>query len=1102
MSDTPPEPATADAITEGGDSAFATSDSTGDALIRAVIGTTRRAAPVALVPGQLLDDTYRIVRTLGSGGMGIVYLARDQKLGRDVAIKLHTTTEASPRGVERLMREASAIAQLSHVNVVTVYQVDTYERRPFVAMEYVDGGTARTWLQETHTWREIVALYVAAGRGLAAAHRAGLVHRDFKPDNVLVGTDGRVRVADFGLVQGAVPTDSGAGDSGADEPIEDADGRLTRSGAVMGTPAYMAPEQHRALEVGPAADQFAFCVSLWEALDGARPFAGATRATLLEAIDGGRVREPTPDRSIPRHVRRALTRGLAADPAARFPTLDALLQTLAWDPATRRRRLALGAAGIVLLGGGVATWALTRDDPAAKCRSAATLAGSWDDARRGAVEQAFLGTTKPHAAATFTRTAAQLDRYAGGWIGARIEACRATHVRGDQSAQLLDLRYACLDQRRAKLRALVDLFAAAPDPKLLDGAVTASLKLDDVEACADLPALSGMPPRPREAKARAEIERLEASVAETDALVTAGRFADGLAIATPTVEAARAAGYAPVLARALRSLAAVQTGTGDHVAAKATIRESARVGAEAHDDLGVASGWIYMLHLLVSETEELDEAEDLIPVVEAAVARAGNPTKLQLGLDSNVGSLRTAQGRYDEARALLERALATAERELPREDPALSSTLNRLANALARQGNLVEARAYLERTITLQEETLGPEHPYIAMALHNLGGVIFRSGAYEESLAVYQRSLAMKEKLLGADHRDLSNTLSNLGITLRNLGRYAEARPYLERAVVIAEASFGVDHPSYAQAMLNVAGVVGSLGSYDEAIPMFERAFALLEQRVGADHPDLADVLIEMGNLRNATGDHAGARRDLERARRILEASVGRDHADTAAAVASLADVLVNEDKLQDALAMYEEALAITIKAVGEAHPQVGKVEASMGYLELQVGDLPAARRRFTSAQQRFEAAFGPEHREIARVLFGLAQIDLRTDADADAQAKLERAVAMLEKASGPDHPTLADPLTSLAKAHLYQGHGAEALAAAERATAVQVGHADDPRSVAETAFILAQARWLVGDDRPAALKAARTALDALIKAGAPAKDIAVFEAWLRNPQK
>ncbi|MBP9863710.1 MAG: serine/threonine protein kinase, partial [Kofleriaceae bacterium] len=247
MGESPPEAASSAEVTAGGSGA-STGASAGDSLLRAIVGMGRRSPPVSLVPGQVIAGTYRIERMLGVGGMGVVYLARDQRLGRDVALKLHAT-DAGARSVERLAREAAAIAQLSHPNVVTVYQIATHDGQPFVAMEYVDGGTARTWLAaEPRRASEILALYLDAGRGLAAAHAAGLVHRDFKPDNVLVGKDGRVRVADFGLVLGDVPvasTDQATrDDDGAPPPPTSATTPLTRTGTALGTPAYMAPEQH------------------------------------------------------------------------------------------------------------------------------------------------------------------------------------------------------------------------------------------------------------------------------------------------------------------------------------------------------------------------------------------------------------------------------------------------------------------------------------------------------------------------------------------------------------------------------------------------------------------------------------------------------------------------------------------------------------------------------------------------------------------------------------------------------------------------------------------------------------------------------------------
>ncbi|MCW5809037.1 MAG: serine/threonine protein kinase, partial [Deltaproteobacteria bacterium] len=236
-----------------------------DPLIEALAATPAGG----VVPrGTVIDGQYKVERVLGEGGMGVVYLARDLKLDREVAIKVGI--ERSAAAIGRLAREAMALARLSHPNVVVIHQVGELGGRAFVAMEYVPGGTARTWCQGKGR-REVVALYIAAGEGLAAAHAAGLVHRDFKPDNVLVGADGRPRVADFGLARVQLAAGVGAGMTGA-----------------LGTPAYMAPEQFGDGEVDARADQFALCASLWEALFGERPFA--ERTTEREAIRAEPVR--------------------------------------------------------------------------------------------------------------------------------------------------------------------------------------------------------------------------------------------------------------------------------------------------------------------------------------------------------------------------------------------------------------------------------------------------------------------------------------------------------------------------------------------------------------------------------------------------------------------------------------------------------------------------------------------------------------------------------------------------------------------------------------------------------------------------------------------
>lgn len=274
---------------------------------------------------------FAVLHLLGAGGMGQVYAAYDAELDRKIAIKLLLAEDSvDAEGRTRLLREAQAMARVSHPNVVPIFEVGEHEGGIFIAMEYVDGTTLRDWCAEaSRSWRELVAVYLQAARGLAAAHGVGIIHRDFKPDNALVSVEGepRVRVLDFGLA--ALP---GAELSGGVDVVASpsADDRLTLTGAVMGTPAYMAPEQQRGGDVDARADVFALCVALYEAIYGVRPFAGATVTELFAAVQAGELRPPPEGaESTPRELRDLLRRGLAVDPEARWPSMSALAEALA-----------------------------------------------------------------------------------------------------------------------------------------------------------------------------------------------------------------------------------------------------------------------------------------------------------------------------------------------------------------------------------------------------------------------------------------------------------------------------------------------------------------------------------------------------------------------------------------------------------------------------------------------------------------------------------------------------------------------------------------------------------------------------------------------------
>jgi predicted Ser/Thr protein kinase len=325
----------------GGDPALMATDAPADLLAAKRVRTPSMA-------GRILDR-YTLVERLGAGAMGVVYRADHHGLGRQVALKLLHRPDDSL--TDRLVREARSMAQVNHPNVVAVYDVAVADGTTYIAMELVEGVSLRYWQQQPHTVAEIVEAYIAAGRGLAAAHAAGIVHRDFKPDNCLVGADGRIRVTDFGL----------AAARASETPRSD-DIELTASGLVLGTPAYMAPEQFSGGNLDPRTDQFNFCVALYEALYGSRPFAGKSFEELGTNVREGRLRPAPAGSRVSGALRAIIVRGLCPRPGDRFPTMDHLLAQLGRDRARPWRATALAATALAAaLGLGLVADLVVRD---------------------------------------------------------------------------------------------------------------------------------------------------------------------------------------------------------------------------------------------------------------------------------------------------------------------------------------------------------------------------------------------------------------------------------------------------------------------------------------------------------------------------------------------------------------------------------------------------------------------------------------------------------------------------------------------------------------------------------------------------------------------
>ncbi len=824
---------------------------------------------------------YLVIRRLGAGAMGIVYAAYDPKLDRKVALKLLAglAAEGTEDARQRLQREAQALAKLAHPNVVGVYDVDTHDRHIYVAMEFIAGRTLGTWMREQpRSWRAVLGVFVAAGRGLAAAHAAGLIHRDFKPENAMVGADGRVRVMDFGLAR---PTDMPPKvedlrvDLSAELSPRALESPMTLTGTAMGTPAYMALEQFDG-KADARSDQFNFCVALYEGLYGERPFAADSLARLVGALTLGEVKPAPRGAAVPTWLRSVVLRGLMREPERRWPSMDALLVALADDPARRRRRWAIATLGAALVAGitGGAVW-YTQQQVRACMGFEARLAGIWDEATKARAQAAFAATGLAYAEGSWRGASARLEDYTQRWVAARREACEATQ-RGEQSGALLDLRMACLDERLQHVKTTAELLAA-PDEDVVRKAVEAVTSLPRLERCAEVDTLAAELPPPEDPAVAARVAALDEQRIEARALQGAGKYDRGLEVATVVVTQAERLGHEPLQARAWLVLGRLQEKKGAYAEAEATL-ERAYASALGLKMMTEAADAASLLILVVGE--RLGRSEDGQRWAKHAepLARAAGTAEIEAYYLNNLGIVAKAAGKLAEARDCQERAAAIREKTLGPDHPDLASVLTNLGSLARIEGKLDQARAYHERALKIWERALGPDHPDLASVLTNLGNVAKAEGKLDQARAHYQRALAIDEQALGPDHPDLAYDINSLGSVALTEGKLDLARAHFQRALTIWEKALGPDYPNLAYPLMNLGLMAKERGNFDLARAHFERALAIREKALGPDHPDhpdLADPLTGLGEALLALGTPADALAPLERALRIRSAHAG-----------------------------------------------------------------------------------------------------------------------------------------------------------------------------------------------------------------------------------
>jgi tetratricopeptide (TPR) repeat protein len=788
----------------------------------------RLASSQATASADLTGTTlgrYRVLGRLGEGGMGVVYAAVDPALDRKVALKVlpqsmgddAASADARSRLELRLRREAQALAKLEHPNVVGVFDVGIAEATVFVAMQLIDGTTLDDYIETTKpSVRQLLELFVAAGRGLAAAHEAGLVHRDVKPSNILVDRAGHAYIGDFGLARGIDDVDPATS-----QPYGLWNEQLTRVGAVLGTPLYMSPEQHAGTPATARSDQYSFCIALWSALFREHPFAGKkwTSEVAITAMAENRIREPR-TRRVPARVMRALVRGMQFDEAARWPSMGELLDEVA--PRSRRGWLYGGGAALAVAGAVVVTMTMmSAPDRKAACgREANAIADVWP-ARRAELVARYHDD----------RLTKALADYADRWQHIRVATCETEATAHATAVQ-------CLDADLRIFRETVDELAASR-PGFADKLVAVLPRLEDCSSVAQ----AALPPIPEHAVAK--VAELRSRISRVYRFRANQDLPRANTLVATVVEDSRALGYQPVLAEALLAKADLQLVTGDPAVA-ATAAEAAELAVTVQADR-VASR-AYAIGLLEAVNRpDLSRLDALLPVARAAAVRTGDPAGLA-DFDHAASEGYRALGRFDQAEAACRDALAQAAKldELQREaihDDAYGC----LAETFAQRGDGHEASRWVEAWLELVDKRFGKDHLGTLQALRTKVTVLQLLGDLAAAIALNDRVLAIASMTYGGDHVTMLDDLFVHARLLRSAGKVPGAMTAARRALALADTSRSTDVRTRVLAEETLAELLGMSGDHKAMYEHYETALAAAEGSLAADDDHLASLRYNLG---------------------------------------------------------------------------------------------------------------------------------------------------------------------------------------------------------------------------------------------------------------
>lgn len=913
------------------------------ALVAEVLNLSRSlASPGGTDPTERLQDGGAFGRLTGltrlaAGAMGAVYRAFDPTLERTVALKvLHL--RGGTEEVARVTAEARAMAKLAHPNVVPLYDVIEHGGSAGLVMELVEGTSLTEWLRGERSVTEVVSMFCQAGRGLAAAHRAGLVHGDFKGDNVIVGADGRPRIADFGL----------------SSPVLRLLGLHTQA---AGTPAYMAPERLSGHSSAlPSADQFSFCVALHEALTGRHPYDSKNVATLLAAMRKG---PPASSGSaVPRRVQAAIRRGLRADPDARFPSVDVLVDELQAAVAPSSRWWVTVAGLAALLSAGAVTWWLSTAVERRCVANDTAFDQAWSPALSAQLEAHVKSVAQTLGAAPLAPIQAALDAYRAQWLTVDRTACR--EAAQPSTTELASRRRVCLDMRRDAVTTFVSTLTQG-DVGVVAAAPTALATMPSVDDCTNAERLMDPSALPV-GEARTRALAAAADAAKSLVLGRVEQLKEAATVAEQAVAEASDAGHGPTYAEALYARGSVADFDGrrrdaerDFEAAlwKALEANANVVAVRAASDLSQvtterradSARWARLADVLSARQQRpfdvearrlRNEGARLLDIGEVKPgaellrqslalyeARLGGDALPTNEVRVSLAKALVALAKFDDAKRLLDLSGEAITKTYGANHPLMAGVLKARGRFFAVQGKLDEEMREYRAAADLLATALGPNHPRAVYALRDVSSALINGEHFEEALAMQRSILEQLERAYGPESYEVTGCHQSLAITYSAMDRFEEALREHRTTLALLRRFNGEDSPDVADELTNIADCEGALGHPAEAERALSEALAKYEQQLGPDHPRVAMNRLSLVQVQLERGQFADALQSLERFDRIAANGTVPPAMVTGAAFT----------KVMAQVGHHDLTLPAACAAIHDLLPDAKKAPASMGLL-------------------------------------------------------------------------------------------------------------------------------------------------------------------------